>query len=167
MMAVSRSSGFCRLSNGSRTMNIEAKLELLACSRNDMPAKATVCATPGRFVGDLLDLGHGLLGPLQRRRVGQLDVDDQPALVLLRDEAGRGLLKHPVGQGEQAAVDQQDDRAYAQQACRPTSRSPTDMRSKQWLKPRKNQPRTAFTGRMMNQPTTPPGQRAGQEDKQR
>ena len=48
MIAVSRSSGFCRLSKGSRTMNIEAKLELLACNRNELPAKATVCADAGR-----------------------------------------------------------------------------------------------------------------------
>ncbi len=52
-----------------------------------MPEMATVCATPGVFTGDLVDLRHGLLGPLERRRVGQLDAHDQPALVLLRDEA--------------------------------------------------------------------------------
>ena len=45
-----------------------------------------------RLAGDLLDLGHGVLGALQRRRVGQLDVDDEPALVLLRDEAGGACL---------------------------------------------------------------------------
>ena len=28
-------------------MNIDPKFEALACSRNDMPAIATVCATPG------------------------------------------------------------------------------------------------------------------------
>ena len=58
--------------------------------------------------------GHGLLGALQRRRVGQLDADDEPALVLLRDEAGRGILEDPVGQDQQAAVDQQHDHAQAQ-----------------------------------------------------
>ena len=46
MIAVSRSSGLWRSLNGSRTMNIDAKLELLAWSRNDMPPMPTVCATP-------------------------------------------------------------------------------------------------------------------------
>ena len=103
--------GACRSSNGSRTMNIEPKLDALACSRNDMPAMATVCATPGVSWAICYDLRHRLLGPLQRRRVGQLDVDDQPALVLLRDEARGALLKDPVGQDQQAAVDQQHDHA--------------------------------------------------------
>ena len=49
MIAVSRSSGVCRLSKGSRMMNIEAKLELLACSRKDIPTKVTEWATPGVF----------------------------------------------------------------------------------------------------------------------
>ena len=105
----------CRLSNGSRTMNIEPKLEPLACSRNDMPAMATVWATPGVFAGDFLDARHRLLGALQRRRVGQLDVDDQPALVLLRDEARGGALEGPVRQSQQAAVDQQHDHAQSEQ----------------------------------------------------
>ena len=47
MIAVSRSSGFCRSAKGASTMNIEAKLELFACNRNELPAKATVCAMPG------------------------------------------------------------------------------------------------------------------------
>ena len=97
MIAVSRSSGFCRLSKGARTMNIEAKLELFACNRNELPAKATVCAChAGRIAWrDLFNLGDDRFGPLQGRRVGQLDVRDQPALVLLRNESGRRPLKHP------------------------------------------------------------------------
>ena len=101
--------GSRRSSKGSSTMNIEAKLGLLACRINDSPEMATVCATPGVFRAIRSTCCHGFLGPLQRRRVGQLDVDDQPALVLLRDEAGGRTLKHPVGQDEQAAVDDQHD----------------------------------------------------------
>ena len=115
MMAVALRSGAGRLSNGSRTTNIVAKLGLLACSTNDVPEIAIVWATPGVRAGDRLDPGHGLLGPLQRRRVGQLDVADDPALVLLRDEARGRLLEDPAGQHEQAAVDQQDEHAAAQQ----------------------------------------------------
>ena len=66
-------------------MNIEAKLGLLACSRNDMPEMVTVWATPGVFRGDSRHLAGHFPRPLQRCRVRQLDVDDQPALVLLRE----------------------------------------------------------------------------------
>ena len=118
MIAVSRSSGFCRWSKGARTMNIEAKLELFACNRNELPAKATVCAMPGVSRSrDLLDLGDDRFGSLQRRRVGQLDVGDQPALVLLRNESGRRPLKRPVGQCQQTAIDHQHDHADAQQSA--------------------------------------------------
>ena len=51
MIAVSRSSGFCRLSKGSSTMNIEAKLGLLACAGTTAPRRPPVRdrpAFPGR-----------------------------------------------------------------------------------------------------------------------
>src|SRR5262249_30273452 len=47
MMASELSSGLVRFSNGSRTMNIDAKLGLLACNTNDMPEIVIVWATPG------------------------------------------------------------------------------------------------------------------------
>ena len=47
MMSSACSPGALRLSNGSRTMNIEPKLEALAWSRNDIPEMVTVWATPG------------------------------------------------------------------------------------------------------------------------
>ena len=53
-----------------------------------------VFAVLGVAPGDLLNLGDDRFGALQRRRVGQLDVRDQPALVLLRNESGRRPLKH-------------------------------------------------------------------------
>ena len=96
MMAVSRRLALLRLSKGSSTMNIEAKLGLLACSRNDNPEMETVCATPGVLRAISSTCATARLGPLQRRRVGQLDIDNQPALVLLGNEAGRRLLKDPV-----------------------------------------------------------------------
>ena len=40
---------------------------------------------------------------------------------------------------------------------------PPVIRSKPALKPRKHQPRTAFTGRMTNQPTRPPKRAPGKE----
>ena len=58
----------------------------------------------GRVAGDLVDLRPALLGPLQRGGVGQLDADDDPALVLLRDEARRGLAEDPVGQAPASAA---------------------------------------------------------------
>ena len=111
----------CRSSNGSRTTNIEPKLELLACSRNDMPAMATVCATPGVSRAIFSTCASDVLGALERGRVGQLDVDDEPALVLLRDEAGRGAASNdPVGQDQQAAVDRAGRPALSRSSSRPT-----------------------------------------------
>ena len=48
-------------------------------------------------------------------RVRQLDVDEQIALILRGDEAGRRARHPPPGQPEQAAVDHQHDHAEAQQ----------------------------------------------------
>ena len=109
MMSSAFSPGALRLSNGSRTMNIEPKLDAFDCSRNDIPEMVTVWATPGVSQGDLVDQLHRLLGALQRRRVGQLDAHDQPALVLLRNEARRGVLEDPVRQHHQTAVDEEHD----------------------------------------------------------
>ena len=97
-------------------------------------------ATPGVCAGDLLDLRHGFLRALQRGRVGQLDVDDEPALVLLRDEAGRSALEDPVGQHQQAAVDQQHQHADPQQPAHRPRRSRRCRRRTTALNSRKNQP---------------------------
>src|ERR687892_2244727 len=43
----------------------------------------------GHAAGDGRDLIHDLFGPLERGSVGKLDADDDVALVLDRDEAGR------------------------------------------------------------------------------
>ena len=76
--------------------------------------------------GDAFDLGHHRCGPLERRRVGQLHVDEQVALVLRRDEAGRHAGEAEVGQEQQAAVDDQHDDADAAAASRrPRRRRPT------------------------------------------
>ena len=69
--------------------NIEAKLELLVCSRNDMPAMPTRMGDAGRLLSDSCNLRQYFLGALERGGVGQLDVDDEPALILLRKEARR------------------------------------------------------------------------------
>ena len=69
--------------------NIEPKFELLADCTNEMPANRDRVGDPGRLPGNFFDLAHRGLCPLERSRVGQLDVDDQPALVLLGDETCR------------------------------------------------------------------------------
>src|SRR5271157_5329162 len=69
----------------------------------------------GRLARNRLELRRGDLGTLQRRGIRQLDIDDEPSLVLLRDEARGGLLEDPVGQDEQAAVDQENQQAHVQQ----------------------------------------------------
>ena len=75
----------------------------------------TVCCDAGGFVGHLLQPGRDLAGALQRRRVGQLHVDQQIALVLLGNEADGYRREAPVGQVEQAAVDQQHEQADAEE----------------------------------------------------
>ena len=71
---------------------------------------------PGRVVGQRLDPRHDPLRALHRGRIGQLHVEHQVALVLLGDEARRSVVELPIGQPQQAGVDQQGDQADAQQA---------------------------------------------------
>ncbi len=67
------------------------------------------------LVSEGFNSSHDPLGPLDRSRIGQLDVQQQVALVLLRDEADLRVGELPVGEDEQAAVARQHDQAYPQQ----------------------------------------------------
>ena len=112
-----------RLWKSSSITYIAPKFGALALSRIDWPAMATVCLTPAFLAGDLLDLLHHVLRPLRRRGIGQLHVDQQIALVLRGNEARRRVDEAELGQGQQAAVDEQHEHADAQQhadhaACR-------------------------------------------------
>ena len=99
------SSGVVRFSKSSSIRYSAPKFEALAPSRIDWPEMATVCLTPLVSQGDLFDLLHHVLGPRRRGGVGHLHVDEQVALVLLRNEAGRRVREAPPGQAQQAAVD--------------------------------------------------------------
>ena len=81
---------------------------------NDRPAVGDRVGDAGRVQGDLLDLVHDFDRALQRGRVGQLDVDHQPALVLGGNEAGGNAREAVTRQTDQADIDQQHDRAEAQ-----------------------------------------------------
>ena len=59
------------------------------------------------FQGDLLDALDHLVGARHGGGVGELHVDQQIALVLLRDEAGGGAHEPQPSQAQQPAVDQQ------------------------------------------------------------
>ena len=72
---------------------------------------------PRRFAGHGFDVGHHTLGALDRRGVGQLHVQEQVALILLGDEARGCTDELPVGQHQQAAVNEQDHHADAQEAA--------------------------------------------------
>ena len=96
---------------------IEPRFGALAPGISDWPEMPTVWATPGVSRAIDLDLGHDPLRPLDRGRVGQLHVEQQVALVLLGDEARGRMAELPIGQHQQAAVDQQDDQADPQQAA--------------------------------------------------
>ena len=77
-----------------------------------------------RVAGQRFDAGHDPLRALHRGGVGQLHVEEQIALVLLRDEARGRAVELPVGQHQQAAVEHQHDRAQPQHAGRPSGRRP-------------------------------------------
>ena len=70
-------------------MNIEAKLGLLAWSKNDRP-QCDVCAHARRLAGDLSICAIDFLGCAPGGGIGQRTLT-MKALVLLRDEAGGGL----------------------------------------------------------------------------
>ena len=108
------SDGSRRSSNGLRVMNIDAKFELMAFSTNDRPGMPSVWATPGVSRAIFLDALDDLDRALERGRVGQLDVDDQAALVLDGDEAGGNAGEAEARQADQADIDQEHDRAQAE-----------------------------------------------------
>ena len=96
MIASEVRSGVVRFSNGSSTTNIEAKFGLLACSTNEMPEIVIVWATPFVFARSPRSCAMALLRPLERSRVGELDVADDPALILRRHESRGRLVKNPT-----------------------------------------------------------------------
>ena len=84
--------------------------------RTTSPETPTVWATPGMSRAILSIRARIASVRCTEARVGQLDVDEQIALVLGGDEAGRGRWpRRQPGQPEQAAVDHQHDHAQAQQ----------------------------------------------------
>ena len=93
MMALALNCGLCRFSNGSRTTNIDAEVGRVGRQHQRHARNRDRVGHARRFASDLFDLGDSRLGALQRSRVGQLNVDDEPALVLLGNEAGRARSK--------------------------------------------------------------------------
>ena len=146
------SSGRVRFSKSSSITYIAPKLEALAFSRIDWPAMATVCLTPGVFRAISSICCDHVLRARHRGGVGQLHVDQQIALVLLRDEAGRRVREAPLGQDQQAAVDQQHQHADAQQARRPAACRALVEQSKPRLNARNDQPSRQLSGRPRSQP---------------
>ena len=67
---------------------------------------------PRDLLGIASDRAHlldDLVGAVQAGAVGQLGIDDQVSLVLVRDESDRNGLEPEVGQPHEAAIDQQGD----------------------------------------------------------
>ena len=70
--------------------------EAEAPERRLKPAIVLKYSTPLVFAEDLLDLLADRVGALERRGVGQLDVDEEVALVLVGHEAaGQPLAEQP------------------------------------------------------------------------
>ena len=102
-LAVTCSSQFAAIASAERSARAGAKTPPVTRTSSpdsahwrprssDWPAMPTVCATPGVSRAMLSIWCHHLLRPLDAGRVGQLHVQQQIALVLLRDEAGRHVL---------------------------------------------------------------------------
>jgi hypothetical protein len=75
-------------------------------------------------VGETWRLEHTLGRPpdhslraLERGGVGELRIDDQIALVLLRDETGRHPSEAHIGQADEPEIDEEHERGHAQQAA--------------------------------------------------
>ena len=131
------------------------KFGALALSRIDCPAIATRVLDAGHLPAICSTCLITCLGPLQRRRVGKLHVDQQIALVLRRDEPRRRVGEAPVGEPEQPAVDHQHQHADPQQ---PADQAGVDAgrRVEAAVEQEKNQPRRRFSGQLRIQPTSPP-----------
>ncbi len=78
------------------------------------PGDANGVGHAGDGAGNFVDFGQDFIGPLHRGAVRQLDVDEQIALILHGDEAGRRARHPPPGQPEQTEVDHQNNHAQAQ-----------------------------------------------------
>ena len=71
------------------------------CPQDDrLPGNTDGVVDPGGLRGDLFDSRDGPGGAFQRRRIGQLNVDQQIPLVLRRDETRRHRLEDATGLGE-------------------------------------------------------------------
>ena len=68
---------------------------------------ANVPSTPGVFMRDVGQPIQHRVGAIDRGRIRQLHGDDEIALVLLRNEAGRHRLEAEIRQDEQADIDGQ------------------------------------------------------------
>ena len=113
-MASPLSSAPFRSWNGLSGMNRPAVVRAVGVQDERLPRDGHRVRDPGRLQGDLFDLRGRLDRALQRGRVGQLDVGDQVALVLDRDEPGGDAGHAEARQSEQADVDQEHDRAEAE-----------------------------------------------------
>ncbi len=96
-------------------MNIEPKLEALACSRNDIPAMATVCATPGvsRAISSTLAIASWVRCSDAESGNWTLTMS-RPWSCCGMKPVGR-CSKVQYGQHQQAAVDHEHDHAEPQQ----------------------------------------------------
>ncbi len=92
----------------------EPKFELTPFMTNDWPGNVHDVRDAGVCGDDFLDLVHHLDGAGLRRGVGELHIDDEIALVLIRNEAARNHGVAEIGQAEQAGVKQQNDGAETQ-----------------------------------------------------
>src|SRR6202035_485905 len=78
-------------------------------------ADGRVSANALRLMENVLDLAADDIGPLQRCRVGQLDVEEEVALLLIGDEAARQFSPEEAGKKRESGEDCQGQHRFADQ----------------------------------------------------
>ena len=114
-----------------------------------------------RIAGDRAHLLDDLVGTVQAGAVGQLGIDNQISLVLIRDKSDRNGLEPEVGQPHEAAVDQQGDDGDSQK----DSHGPTvgvDRAVEHPIECREEGAQRRFTSPARNHPAAAPAAAANQ-----
>lgn len=91
-----------------------ASIGTIGTCRGRKTGKAYRIAHPRHLQHNVCDLPDHGVGTLQGRSVWQLHVDNQIALILGRDEAGRHGGEFPIRQAQQTDIDHQRQHAEAQ-----------------------------------------------------
>ena len=104
------------LAEGGEDDECGAEVGAVGLQQNRLAGHAEGVIDAGNLRGELVDLLHDGFGAEHGGRIGQLDVDQQIALILFRNETGGGVRHRPVGGEQQSAVNEQHHHGDPQRA---------------------------------------------------